>query len=226
MKTEADIYGTDVSRIKTEADIYGTDVSRYGTDVERYKAAQNQQSLDQQLYSTDASLGLSNQQLAASELQDFGNIFKQLKDTYSTASTAANNFMTQNLAPYGYILQDLATRSGVNVANAQNKTKMAVAESAAIGEGISSLFEAIGNIVGGVTGGGGKGGMCWVAREVFGVTNPKWRLFRRWLSTRAPAWVRNWYLKNGEAFALYLRTRPIQKLLTRFIMEGILIYGR
>lgn len=155
---EQQLYGTDISRLGTEAQLYGTAVTRmgteagiYGTDVERYKAVQNQQAMDQTLYSTDASLGLSNQQLSASTLQDFGNIFKQLQSTYSVANSSANNFMTQALAPYGYILQDLATRSGVNVANAQVAGTITKAEIDGTSQMVSSLFEAIGSAVGGAT---------------------------------------------------------------------------
>ncbi len=49
---------------------------------------------------------------------------------------------------------------------------------------------------------------CWVAREVYGVDNPQWMLFREWLlSGRAPAWLVGLYMRRGEKFAAWLRPR-------------------
>ena len=45
---------------------------------------------------------------------------------------------------------------------------------------------------------------CWVAREVYGITNPQWLLFRSWLLGDAPAWFRNLYINRGESFAQWL----------------------
>ncbi|MFM7136592.1 MAG: hypothetical protein ACKO1M_05930, partial [Planctomycetota bacterium] len=38
----------------------------------------------------------------------------------------------------------------------------------------------------GMGGMGGGGGFCWVAREVYGVHDPRWLAFRTWLTTEAP----------------------------------------
>ena len=43
--------------------------------------------------------------------------------------------------------------------------------------------------------------LCWVARAVYGAESMEWRLFRRWLLTRAPESFLDWYLKNGERYA-------------------------
>lgn len=42
---------------------------------------------------------------------------------------------------------------------------------------------------------------CWVARAAYGVDNPKWRIFRRWLLLSAPRILRRNYLRHGEQFA-------------------------
>jgi len=42
---------------------------------------------------------------------------------------------------------------------------------------------------------------CWVARAVYGADNPRWLLFRDWLTFQAPAWLRGAYLRHGESFA-------------------------
>jgi hypothetical protein len=43
--------------------------------------------------------------------------------------------------------------------------------------------------------------ICWVARAVYGVENPRWVLFRAWLLEDSPRWLRTLYLRHGRAFA-------------------------
>jgi len=50
--------------------------------------------------------------------------------------------------------------------------------------------------------------LCWVAREVYGKENPQWLVFRRWLTTKAPAWLVRAYVRRGPAFARWLNSRP------------------
>jgi hypothetical protein len=61
-----------------------------------------------------------------------------------------------------------------------------------------------------------KGAACWVARAVYGVNNPKWKIFRLWLFTEAPAVIREFYLKHGENMARALRhNEPMRRTLRR-----------
>jgi len=76
--------------------------------------------------------------------------------------------------------------------------------------------------MGGGMGGGGMGGFCWVAREVYGVHDPRWLEFRGWITTDAPAWLRNLYAAHGEGFAAWLRTKPAAKAAVRTAMELVL----
>jgi len=77
--------------------------------------------------------------------------------------------------------------------------------------------------MGGMGGGmGGMGGFCWVAREVFGVHDPRWLEFRSWLTTEAPTWLRNLYAARGEGFAAWLRAKPAAKAAVRTAMELVL----
>ncbi len=94
--------------------------------------------------------------------------------------------------------------------------------------GINSGQNMGGGMGGGVGGmgmggmGGGMGGFCWVAREVFGVHDPRWLAFRAWITGDAPPWLRNLYATRGEAFAAWLRGRPAAKALVRSAMEAVL----
>jgi hypothetical protein len=61
--------------------------------------------------------------------------------------------------------------------------------------------------------------LCWVAREVYGIDNPKWLVFRSWLLTKAPAWLRKLYIKHGERFAVWIADKPRIKRVIRAAMD-------
>ncbi len=63
-------------------------------------------------------------------------------------------------------------------------------------------------------------GPCWVAREVYGADNPKWLLFREWVTTRAPKWLLASYLKYGERMASWLRGKERSKAIIRKWMDA------
>jgi hypothetical protein len=72
-------------------------------------------------------------------------------------------------------------------------------------------------------GGGGAGvGFCWVAREVYGVHDPRWLEFRGWLHADAPDWLREAYRAHGESFAAWIHDRPLAKRAVRGVMDGML----
>lgn len=64
------------------------------------------------------------------------------------------------------------------------------------------------------------GAACWVAREVYGEQNPKWKLFRSWLFLCAPRWFLNLYLQEGERFAKYIHNKPIIKFFIKKWMDS------
>ena len=73
---------------------------------------------------------------------------------------------------------------------------------------------------GGMGGGGmGGGGFCWVAREVYGESNPKWLQFRSWLRTDAPRWLHDLYAAHGESFAIWIHDKPAAKAVLRVLMD-------
>jgi len=65
-------------------------------------------------------------------------------------------------------------------------------------------------------------GACWVAREVYGADNPRWLLFRAWLMTAAPGWLRETYLAHGEEFAAWIHDKPVLKAGIRMLMEAVI----
>jgi len=67
---------------------------------------------------------------------------------------------------------------------------------------------------------------CWVAREVYGEQNPKWLLFRAWLLTEAPTWLRDLYAAHGEEFAAWIHDKPLVKAAVKALMDrAIAGYG-
>lgn len=66
---------------------------------------------------------------------------------------------------------------------------------------------------------GSQGGTCWVARAVYGETNPRWLLFRAWLLGEAPAWLRELYIAHGEEFAVWIQDKPLLKAAIRTLMD-------
>ena len=76
--------------------------------------------------------------------------------------------------------------------------------------GSAGILGAAGSIAGGYLAAG-----CWVAREVYGIENPKWLEFREWMLNDAPSWFRNLYLKYGERTAKFISNKPRVKSIIR-----------
>jgi hypothetical protein len=80
-----------------------------------------------------------------------------------------------------------------------------------------------GSVLGSAIGAGGKIGaasFCWVAREVYGESNPAWLEFRDWLLTRGSFRRVSRYAANGPRIAEYIATRPGWKARLRKWMDA------
>ena len=64
-------------------------------------------------------------------------------------------------------------------------------------------------------------GVCWVAREVYGVANPAWLVFRQWLLNDAPQWLLSLYMTYGERFAEWIHDKPRLKAVIKYFMDQI-----
>jgi hypothetical protein len=63
------------------------------------------------------------------------------------------------------------------------------------------------------------GSGCWVAREVYGPTNPAWLEFREWMAIDAPDWLRRAYMKHGPKLAEWVARNPWAKRVLRPLMD-------
>lgn len=112
----------------------------------------------------------------------------------ATANTLGQNFM------------NMASATDINRQNAY----VAKNQGAGIGQGTGKIIGAI-----------AAGAACWVAREVYGETNPKWLIFRKWLLNEAPRALRWAYLKFGERFARWISDKPAWKNVVRHFMDKV-----
>lgn len=135
----------------------------------------------------------------------------------ATRRTVLPNFGQQNyLGVQTPGVANANTLGGAFLNNAfatdQNRQNAYVAKNQGAGIG-----QGTGKIVGAVA----AGAMCWVAREVYGESSPKWLVFREWLLTEAPSWLRWAYRKFGERFAAWIHTRPAWKNVIRHFMDKV-----
>ena len=66
----------------------------------------------------------------------------------------------------------------------------------------------------------GLGSFCWVAREVYGESDPKWLQFREWVLGHSPDWFYKAYSNYGEKFAKVVQKVPAIKIILRPFMDA------
>lgn len=77
----------------------------------------------------------------------------------------------------------------------------------------------IGGIFAGLGALGGGAIACWVAREVYGINDVRWLVFREWMLNESPRWFRHLYLTYGERFAEWIKDKPAIKSVIRSLMN-------
>lgn len=149
-----------------------------------------------------------------------GDIANVILGRPSNASAMGSQFFGQaaglGQGPTGPQLFD--PNAGVNIA-LQNSANKANYQASTYGAKVAAQAAVQGAAIGALGGMGAAGiTKCWVAREVYGVKNPKWKLFRTWLETEAPKWFHALYCAYGERFAGFIRTKPrLKKLIQKWM---------
>lgn len=131
----------------------------------------------------------------------------------------------QVLGQAGYGLQSapqyLNPEAGLGYIQTQatNAANMYGAQQSRAGAERAGLFSGVGSLAGGLLSNENIK-ICWVAREVYGVHNPAWLLFREWMLNESPSWFRATYIKFGERFAKFISNKPRLKARIRLWMDS------
>jgi len=128
---------------------------------------------------------------------------------------ASGTQMSQQAGP-----QYLNPESGLGYIQnaATNQTNLAIGQMSADAQRSAGIMGALGQI--GAAAAPYMLAACWVAREVYGVDNPKWLQFRRWMFEKAPVWFFKLYVRHGEKFAAFIKDKPFIKGMVKLFMDS------
>ncbi len=133
-----------------------------------------------------------------------------------TASDDRKTAVMQGLTATGRGLSNTATQTmnqGATLEVNRNSANRQIAASNS-----ANTWSGIGTMAGiGLT----LAGFCWVAREVYGEDDYRWRVFRHWLMAKSPLWLFCLYLACGERFAAYIHDKPRIKRILRSWMDRV-----
>ncbi len=143
--------------------------------------------------------------------------------TMAGAMTKANQFDVSNM--FITPQQQIAVSMGERNAKFQhdwvsNQLDAQYSLGTIAGQAMIKTDDQMMQIISSLAGSAGGAAMCWVAREVYGAHNPKWKQFRAWMLTKAPKWMLNLYLKHGPEIAEFIKERPTVKYMLRVWMDG------
>ena len=139
----------------------------------------------------------------------------QFTGVNSTGTSAANstaNSLTNSLMGLTSNTATNANQMAMNTANNATQVQLGTKDWA---DYLGQVTSSIGNIAG-IAG----GAVCWIARKVYGIDNPKWMLFRHYLLNEAPSSLRAIYLAKGEKIAENLTIDQANEI--RGLMDNIL----
>ena len=181
------------------------DIER-GLGVDRENLAEQQRiaeaNVNRQLQLTEAGLGRGLALAGAQTDIDQRNIDRALQVATGGTAQALQGFgVGGNLAASA-----AATQAGLANAQANRQAGAKSGAGQALGQIGSAAIKT----------------KCWVAREVYGLTNLRWLTFREWLETKAPRWLDKIYTTYGESFALFIHDKPRTKNTIRFFMNKVI----
>ena len=165
------------------------------------RTAQQQGAMQQYIQANQALPGGFNQQPSTAS-----NFYQTTSPEIPVALTNAFNQLYRSQADYG------ASTYGAQV-GAISRQPSGFQNFATAAGGAFDLARGFGAL-------GSAGLICWVAREVYGIDNPKWLQFREWMLTKASDNLRNYYIEYGERIAKSIRNKPKIKALIRKWMDS------
>lgn len=197
---------------RAAAQARGLSFSRQGMDMEvlnTYNMGQNRLN-QRRAYAKDA-FGMASQQQAFGA-QAYLNPAMQQSSIYSlpgllqATQGSFDQMGTQFLQPESQYLANIRA----------NRIQQENADKAAAATRKAGAASGIGSLVGSAM---IAAAICWVAREVYGTEDNRWKIFRAWLLMEAPEWLYNLYSEHGEEFAEYISDKPILKRIVKAAMD-------
>jgi hypothetical protein len=161
------------------------------------------------------------------------NQFNMANDTFrprtfglsgaDTSQIALANIAGQNnwnQANYAYKVQESQYAAGQGAQQAALNANAANANtSTAVGAGTTAASLAVLAVA----------AFCWMAREAFGLEDPRWKRFRVWMLHFAPAFARRTYGRYGQQAAEWLHEhawlKPAVRILMSFASRNVCIWS-
>ena len=187
------------NRLGAAANFVGGGPSVY--NLANQRTGQQQSAMQQYIQANQALPGQFGQQPSTAS-----NFYQTTDPSIPVALTNAFNQLYSSQANYG------SSVYGSQV-GALSRMPNAFQNFATVAGGVKDLAGAAGGMA-------SMGILCWVAREVYGIENPKWLQFREWMLTKASDNLRNFYIKYGERIAESIRNKPKIKAIIRKWMDG------
>jgi hypothetical protein len=135
------------------------------------------------------------------------------------ANTAGQN--NWNQANYAYKVQESQYAAGQGAQQAALNANAANANTAT-GTGLATTGASLAVSVAAVA------AFCWVAREAFGITDPRWKRFRVWVLHFAPAFVRGAYGRYGRVWGHWLGanawTKPFVRMSMNYVSRRVCVF--
>jgi len=165
------------------------------------RTAQQQGAMQSYIQANQALPGGFNQQPSTA-----ANFYQAVDQQIPVQLTNAFNQLYRSQADYG------ASTYGAQI-GAISRQPNGFQNFATLAGGVKDLAGAAGGFA-------SMGVLCWVAREVYGIDNPKWLQFREWMLTKASDNLRNFYIEYGERIAESIRNKPKIKAIIRKWMDS------
>jgi len=189
----------------------GLSFSRQGGDLEvlnTYQMGQKRQTQRQGVAQQAYQMGTAQQQIG---LQGFLNPAFAASQQYGLSGLVQGaQAGYAGLGNSSFLTPESQYLANIRANRIQMETSIQSANAARSGAIWGGVAQGIGSII---------GGKCWVAREIYGTTNPEWIVFRNWLESEAPEWLDTLYAEEGERFAAFISDKPVLKRIVKTAMD-------
>jgi hypothetical protein len=189
----------------------GLSFSRQGGDLEvlnTYQMGQKRQTQRQGVAQQAYQMGTAQQQIG---LQGFLNPAFAASQQYGLSGLVQGaQAGYAGLGQSSFLTPESQYLANIRANRIQMETSIQSANAARSGAIFGGIAQGIGAAI---------GGKCWVAREVYGTSNPEWIVFRNWLESEAPEWLDTLYAEEGERFASFISDKPVLKSVVKMAMD-------